>query len=31
MDEISLVELLDDRVILLKEKIFKFVIENKVG
>ena len=30
MDEISLVELLDDRVILLKEKIFKFVIENKV-
>ena len=30
MDEISLVELLDERVILLKESIFKFVIENKV-
>ena len=30
MDEISVTELLDERVIALKEDIFKFVIENKV-
>ncbi len=30
MDEISVIELLDERVIALKENIFKFVIENKV-